>query len=160
MDAVPSHSETQHLDRSVDRDQSGADRSTRNAHDYEKLQDYLDCLVRQTSTGCWSSCNWAPVAAVNWAGICMVDSAGSLSARSSPQAGKTRSLRPRQNFASEWPAIKSPSRVHSKRVTNTVRTNNNHRNLHRGSRSGFAHLLSSYCSSGPSESTVSGKMLS
>jgi len=96
----------------------------------------------------------------------MVDSAGkpiSLSAESSPvctpQAARMKSLRPDQNFALEWPAIQSPSRAHSKRVTNTVYTNNKNGNLLRSSRSGFAHFLSSHCSSGPSESTVPGKML-
>jgi hypothetical protein len=35
VERLTSRSETQHFDRSVDRDLSGADRSTRNAHDYE-----------------------------------------------------------------------------------------------------------------------------
>ena len=96
----------------------------------------------------------------------MVDSARKpipLSSQPSPvctvQAARPESLQRARKFPLEWPAIQSPSRAQSIRITDTVYRNNYRRNLHRGSRSGFAHLLSSYCSSGPSESTVPGKML-
>jgi hypothetical protein len=96
----------------------------------------------------------------------MVDSARKpipLGSQPSPvctmQAARTKSSRRAQKLRLEWSATQSPSRAQSNRVTNTVYRNNYRRNLHRGSRSGFAHLLSSYCPSGPSESTVPVKML-
>ena len=104
----------------------------------------------------------------------MVDSARkpiSLSARSSPvstvQATRTIDLQRARQLPSEWPAIQFPSRARSKGVTNTVYTNNNHRNLHSRSKSGFASSplffqwfeLFSYASS-PKRIHGAGEMLS